>query len=167
MWETRFGSAVWAIGSTVLGGDSDRALATVAQPSRAAAGPSSTTASTAPADVVLLSADRRARAPLRAQLMEDGFEVIATDTWALARRHLRPGSKPRLAVIDLGGLDNPARVVAEVRLVMKPASVLVIAAAGTVPPDDLARAGFVVVKRPVSIGEIVAAVATAIERLPR
>src|SRR5689334_20036100 len=115
MRETRFGSAVSAIGSTVRGRDSHRALATVAQPLRAAADPSSTTASTGQPDVVLLSADQRARAPLRAQLIEDGFEVIATDTWALARRHLRPGSTPRLAVIDLGGLDNPARVVAEVR----------------------------------------------------
>jgi len=53
-----------------------------------------------PPDIVLLSADRHTRAPLRAQLIEDGFEVVATDTWPMMREQLRPGSKPRLAIVD-------------------------------------------------------------------
>ena len=47
-------------------------------------------------DIVLLASDRRTRAPLRAQLVEDGFHVIATDTWPTMREHLRAGAKPRL-----------------------------------------------------------------------
>jgi hypothetical protein len=48
-------------------------------------------------DIVLLGAERQPRALIRAQLIEAGFDVVATDTWPMMRRHLRPGSKPRLS----------------------------------------------------------------------
>jgi len=113
-------------------------------------------------DVVLLASDRRTRAPLRAQLVEDGFHVIATDTWPTMREHLRAGAKPRLAIVDLQGLDNPSEVVHGLRVLMKPPHVLVIAAAGTVAPEDLARTGFTVVARPATIDEVVGRVRGAI-----
>jgi hypothetical protein len=120
-----------------------------------------------PPDIVLLSADRLTRAPLRAQLIEDGFAVIATDTWPAMREHLRPGAKPRLAIVDLQGLEHPADVLDGLRVLMPPSSVLVIGAAGTVPPDDLVRAGFVAVARPVSIAEIVGTASEALQRTNR
>jgi hypothetical protein len=119
-------------------------------------------ASQPPADVVLLSADRNTRAPLRAQLIEDGFEVLATDTWAMMREHLRPGSKPRLAIVDLQGLENPQEVLDGMRVLMKPDRVLVVTALGTVPPEKVAGAGFKVLGRPASIEQVVAAARAAI-----
>src|SRR5262245_7795646 len=115
-------------------------------------------------DIVLLVPDRRTRAPLRAQLIGDGFEVIATDTWPAMRAHLRPGAKPRLAIVDLQGLENPHEVIDGLRVLMKPERVLVISAAGTVAAEDLARTGFTVVRRPASIEEVVAGVRAALKR---
>jgi hypothetical protein len=108
-------------------------------------------------DIVLLATDRLARAPLRAQLIEDGFEVVATDTWPAMREHLRPGARPRLAIVDLQGLENPSDVLDGLRVLMKPEHVLVIGALGSVASRDLERAGFRVLPRPVSIDEIVRA----------
>jgi hypothetical protein len=110
-------------------------------------------------DIVMLGADWKPRALLRAQLIEEGFEVIATDTWAMMRRHLRPGVKPRLAVVDLQDLDEPERVLRDLSVLMKPDRVLVVAATATVSPSEISRLGVHVVRRPVTIAAIVRAVA--------
>jgi hypothetical protein len=110
-----------------------------------------------PPDVVLLSADRLTRAPLRAQLIEDGLEVVGTDTWAMMRAHLRPGAKPAVAIVDLRGLPNPTEVLDGLRVLMKPERVLVLTALGTVPIEEIVRTGFAVLNRPASIKEVVAA----------
>jgi DNA-binding response OmpR family regulator len=115
-----------------------------------------------PPDVVLLSADRRTRAPLRAQLLEEGFKVIATETWPAMRAHLRPGAKPGVAIVDLQGLPNPAEVLDGLQVLMKPDRVLVLTALGTVPPEEIARAGVSVLRRPASIEEVVAAARSAL-----
>jgi nucleoside-diphosphate-sugar epimerase len=117
-----------------------------------------------PPDVVLLGADWKSRALIRAQLIEDGFEVVATDSWPMMRRHLRPGSKPRLAVVDLKDLDDPEDVLRDLSVLMKPERVLVVGATATVPPSDISRLGFHVVGRPVTIEDIVAAVRDALPR---
>src|SRR4029077_10312004 len=82
-------------------------------------------------DVVLLGAEWKTRALIRAQLIEEGFDVVATDTWSMMRRQLRPGLKPRLAVVDLKDLDEPGRVLGDLAVLMKPERVLVLAAAAT------------------------------------
>jgi DNA-binding NarL/FixJ family response regulator len=110
-----------------------------------------------PPDVVVLSAARLARAPLRAQLIEEGFEVVGTDTWAMMRPHLRPGAKPGVAIVDLQALPNPTEVLDGLRVLMPPGRVIVLTALGTVPKEDIERAGFTVLCRPASIEEIVAA----------
>ena len=115
-----------------------------------------------PPDVVLLSADRRTRAPLRAQLIEDGFEVIGTETWPTMRTHLRPGAKPGIVIVDLQGLPNPGEVLDGLRVLMTPGRVLVLTALGTVPPEEIAQAGFNVLHRPASIEEVVAAARSAL-----
>ena len=115
-----------------------------------------------PPDVVLLSADRRTRAPLRAQLIEDGFEVVGTETWPAMRAHLRPGAKPGVAIVDLQGLPNPTEVLDGLPVLMTPGRVLVLTALGTVPPEEIARAGFRVVHRPASIEEVVTAARSAL-----
>ena len=112
-----------------------------------------------PADIVLLGAEWQPRALLRAQLIEDGFDVVATDSWPAMRRQLRPGFKPRLAIVDLSGLPDPDRVLTELSVLMKPHRVLVLAALGTVPQASIERLGFAVVGRPVAIKDVVAATA--------
>jgi hypothetical protein len=115
-----------------------------------------------PPDIVLLGAEWQPRALLRAQFLEEGFDVVATDTWPAVRRQLRPGSKPQLAIVDLRGLPDPERVLDELRLLMKPHRVLVIAALGTVEPAVIERLGFSVVSRPAAIGDVVAVAARVI-----
>lgn len=111
-----------------------------------------------PIDVVLLAADWKTRAPLRAQLIEEGFEVVANDTWKDARRYLRQGTKPSLVVVDLQGLSEADTVLRDLKVLMKPDRVLVISAIGTESIESVQGLGFSVAARPVSIGDLVASV---------
>jgi hypothetical protein len=111
----------------------------------------------APPDVVLLSADWHIRVPLRAQLIEEGLEVLAADTWPMMREHLRPGAKPRLVIVDLQGLPNPREVLDGLRVLMKPNRVLVLTALGSVASDEIEPAGFRALRRPASIDDVVRA----------
>jgi DNA-binding response OmpR family regulator len=108
--------------------------------------------------VVLLGVEWRPRALVRAQLIEEGFDVVATDSWPEARRFLRPGMKPDLVLVDLQGLPDPERVLADLRVLMKPNRVLVLSAASTLPVEEVEAFGFHLVKRPVPIERIVDAV---------
>jgi len=111
-----------------------------------------------PADIVLLAAQWQPRALIRAQLIEEGFEVVATDTWAMMRGNMSPGIKPRLALVDLKGLRDPGAVLDDLRVLMKPDRVLVLTAAGTVPRAEVERQGFRALSRPTAIGDIVRAI---------
>lgn len=115
-----------------------------------------------PPDVVLLATDWQPRALIRAQLIEEGLEVIATDTWSMMRRHLRPGVKPQLALVDLKDLANPEQVLRDLRVLMKPDRVLVLTATGTVPSAVIKGLGFRAVSRPIAIEGVVRAAVTAI-----
>lgn len=115
-----------------------------------------------PPDVVLLATDWRTRALIRAQLIEQGFDVVATDTWPMMRRHLRPGLKPRLALVDLKDLPDPADVVRDLRVLMKPESVLILTAIGTVTRAEIERSAFHALRRPIVIEDLVRAVTEAI-----
>jgi hypothetical protein len=106
-------------------------------------------------DVVLLGVEWQPRALIRAQLIEEGFEVVATDTWPMMRRHLRPGFKPRLALVDLKGLSDPGGVLTDLRVLLKPERVLVLTAMSTVSPSDIERLGYRVLRRPVVIDDVV------------
>jgi hypothetical protein len=115
-----------------------------------------------PPDIVLLSVEWQPRALIRAQLIEEGFEVVATNTWPMMRRHLRTGSKPQLAFVDLKGLSDPQTVLDQLRALMKPDCVLVLTATGTIPLADVGRFGFHALSRPIVISDIVRAAARAI-----
>jgi len=106
-------------------------------------------------DVVLLAPEWRPRALLRAQLIEEGLEVLAADAWPAMRAQLRPGAKPRLAIVDLKGLPDPDGVLGNLRVLMKPDRVLVLTAAGTITGSRIERLGFRVLRRPVAIETIV------------
>jgi ActR/RegA family two-component response regulator len=118
-------------------------------------------------DIVLLAADWQPRALIRAQLIEEGFAVIATDTWSLMRRHLRPGVKPRLALVDLKGLGDPNRVLRDLRRLMRPERVLILTAAGTVTAAVVENLGFHLLPRPIAVEDIVRATGQAIRAAER
>ena len=104
---------------------------------------------------MLLVAEWQPRALIRAQLIEEGFEVVATNTWPMMRRHLRPGLKPRLAIVDLKSLPNPKDVLGDLRVLLEPHQVLVLTASGTVPVEAVESAGFRRLSRPFAIEDVV------------
>lgn len=117
-----------------------------------------------PPDIVFLDADWQSRALIRAQLIEEGFEVVAAESWTMTRHHLRPGFKPRLAIVDLKGLPDPQKVLRDLRVLMKPERVMVLSAIGTIPGEEIERLGFHVVPRPFLIEELVREVRRIIAR---
>ena len=114
-----------------------------------------------PPDIVFLAAEWQPRALIRAQLIEEGWEVVATSSWPMMRRHLRPGSKPRLAIVDLKDLPDPQSVLRDLRVLMKPERVLVLSAIGTIPPAEIERLGCRVIRRPFVVDDVVRAIRKA------
>ena len=104
---------------------------------------------------MLFGAAWPSRALIRAQLIEEGLEVVAVETWTEMRRWLQPGMKPRAAILDLKDVDEPSAVLTDLSALMRPERVLVIAAEGTVPGADIERLGFLVMSRPVSVDALV------------
>jgi hypothetical protein len=117
-------------------------------------------------DIVLLGPEWPTRALLRAQLLEEGYDVVATDAWPIPRPYLRPDLKPRVVIVDLHGLQEPHKALDELRGVIEPARVLIVTAIGTMTSEEIRRYGFHVIMRPASIREIVAATA-ALLNAPR
>src|SRR4029434_4235330 len=110
-------------------------------------------------DVILLGPQWPDRALLRAQLIEQGYGVVAIDRWPIPRPYRRPAMKPRAMIIDLRGLPDPRATLDEVRFVIPPHRVIVLMALGTLAKDDVQRLGFNVINRPATVGDVVAAVA--------
>ena len=104
---------------------------------------------------MLLGAVWPERALLRAQLIEEGYEVVAIDAWPMPAAYCHPGTKPRLLIVDLQRLPDPRVALDEIRLVMAPDRVVVIAALGTIPAEDITRGGYQLVSRPASIRDVV------------
>jgi len=117
-----------------------------------------------PPDVIVLSAEWPERALLRAELIEQGHEVVAVDAWPIPRLYRRPGMKPRVLLIDLHELPNPRGTLDEVRFVLAPERVLVVTALGSLTGAEVRERGFNVIERPVTIGQIVAATAALLSR---
>ena len=115
-------------------------------------------------DVLLLASGWPDRALLRAQLIEEGYEVVAVDAWPLPKLYRVPGMEPRLLLVDLQGLSTPRATLAELRQLAGPARVLVITALGTLAAHEVSALGFDVIQRPATVGQIVAAVTAALGR---
>jgi hypothetical protein len=113
-------------------------------------------------DVVLIGPEWPARALVRAQLVEEGYDVVATDAWPIPRQYLRSDTKPRALVIDLQGLPDPQTTLDELRHVIDAGRVVVVTAIGTVEIDRIRQMGFRALRRPVTVGEIVREVATVL-----
>jgi len=110
-------------------------------------------------DIALIGSEWPARALLRAQLIDQGYSVVATDAWPIPRQYLRPTHKPRIVIVDLQGLNDPLNTLSEINVLFGPERVLVISALGVLTPPELQRFGFRVVPRPASVHQIVSAAA--------
>ena len=108
-------------------------------------------------DVIVLGPEWPERALLRAELIENGYDVVALDAWPIPRAYRRPGMKPRVAIVDLRGLPDPRHVLDELRFVIAPDRVLVVTALGTLTVDQIRHFGYHVVTRPTSIHDVVEA----------
>lgn len=119
-------------------------------------------------DVIVLGGEWPERALLRAQLIEEGYEVVALDAWPIPRQYRRAGMKPRAMVVDLRGLEDPRLTLDELRFVIPPERVVVVTALGTLPRRDVEHFGFRTIERPATVGEIVGAVSAllAAKRAP-
>ena len=117
-----------------------------------------------PPDVMLLCPEWPERALLRAQLIEEGHDVVAIDAWPPPRPYRRPEMKPRVMLIDLHGLPSPGVTLDEVRFVLPAERVLVVTALGSLTGDEVRRLGFNVVDRPATIGQIVSATKVLVSR---
>jgi hypothetical protein len=110
-------------------------------------------------DVMVLDFVWRDRALLRAQLIEEGYEVVALDAWPIPNVYRRPGMGPRVLLIDLHDLPKPRETLDEVRCMLPAERVLVVTALGSLPVEQVRQFRFNVVERPVTVGEIVRSVA--------
>ena len=106
-------------------------------------------------DILVIDARWPRRALLRAQLIEEGYDVVATDDWETAKSYLRLLLKPRLVIVDLQDLRAAETLLNELREMIKPARVLVITALGTLTPDQLQKWGFHTIARPAIVADIV------------
>jgi DNA-binding NtrC family response regulator len=112
-----------------------------------------------PPEIVLVGVDWRPRALIRAQLLEQGYEVVAVEDWSTARQFLRANPGVRMLIVDLDELEDPMSVLHDIERVMEPRQVLVLGALGTVAPADVESMGFRALYRPFAIGDVVTAAA--------
>jgi hypothetical protein len=117
-----------------------------------------------PPDVILLGPEWPERALLRAQLIEGGHDVMATDAWPIPHMFQPRAARPRALVIDLRGLSNPQQVLDDARSLLAPGRVLVVSALGSLRAADIRQLGFNVIERPTTIGEIVATTNSILSR---
>jgi DNA-binding response OmpR family regulator len=106
-------------------------------------------------DIVLLDSQWPRRALLRAQLREEGYEVVATNDWATAKSYVHALPKPRLVIVDLQGLGDASHVLDELQALMRPDHVLILTALGQIPTEPLHERGFQTVARPTEVRDIV------------
>ena len=114
-------------------------------------------------DVLLLCAEW----PERAQLIEEGFEVVAIDAWPVLRLYRQTGMKPRVLVIDLLELPDPRQTLDVAPSLIPSDRVLVVTALGTLTADDVRQLGFSVTECPATIGQIVARTGALLSATPR
>ena len=107
--------------------------------------------------VLLMGKDWQARAPLRAQLIEEGLEVEAHETASAALESLAASDLlPGLLIADLSRSDDPAAEVDQLTRWAKQVPIWIIASRSMIVDQGLKGRGFeVVLFRPVDVGELV------------
>jgi DNA-binding response OmpR family regulator len=108
-------------------------------------------------EILLISADWQFRALVRAQLLEEGFNVRAQSSLEVALATLLRGSeRPRLTILDLQGIEDEARAVSDLWRLTGEAPLILCG--GPSSRADVFQEGLLPVRvmlRPFRIGDLV------------
>lgn len=111
-------------------------------------------------EILLIAADWQLRALVRAQLLEEGFDVRALPSLEIAlARLLRSGGQPWLAIVDVQGLQVEARQLSDLWRLTGHAPLILCG--GALGREALAQEGLPpaeVLLRPFRVGDLVAQV---------
>ena len=111
-------------------------------------------------EILLIAADWQLRALVRAQLLEEGFDVRALPSLEIALAHLlRSGGQPRLTIVDTQGLQVEARQLSDLWRLTGQAPLILCGRA--LSGEVLVQEGLVpagVLLRPFRVGDLVAQV---------
>ncbi len=107
--------------------------------------------------ILIAGKDWQSRAMLRAQLLEEGFEVEACENIPEALANLEPGAKlPDLLIADISVSDEPSADVEALSAWSRKVPVWIIASRTYIVEKGLRGHGFeMVLLRPVDVGELV------------
>lgn len=109
------------------------------------------------AHILLAGKDWQARALLRAQLLEEGFEVEAHETISSALTTLtQDAALPDLFIADISASDDPAADVDALAAWARKVSTWIIASRTVITEKGLLGHGFeMILLRPIDVGELV------------
>jgi CheY-like chemotaxis protein len=107
--------------------------------------------------ILLAGQDWQARALVRAQLLEEGFDVQAYETIDEAIATLTPGTNlPNLFIADISASDDPSADVEALSVWSRKIPIWIIARQTYIIPEGLRGHGFeTILLRPVDVGELV------------
>jgi CheY-like chemotaxis protein len=107
--------------------------------------------------ILIAGKDWQARALLRAQLLEEGFEVEAHETIPEALATLQPDAKlPDLFIADISASDDPSADVEALSAWSTKLPIWIIASRSYIIEKGLRGHGFeMILLRPVDVGELV------------
>ena len=116
--------------------------------------------------VLVAGKDWQARALLRAQLLEEGFEVEAHETISSAVSVLEPRSIfPDLFIADISASDDPSADVQALAACARKVSTWIITSRTYITEKGLQGHGFeMILLRPVDVGELVDQIKQLLER---
>lgn len=116
--------------------------------------------------VFLVGKDWKARALLRAQLIEEGLEVEAYETVTTALESVEVREiLPALLIADLSSSDDPSAEVEQLASWTKQIPVWIIASRNLIVDKSLKGCGFeVILFRPVDVGELVEQIKQRLDR---
>ncbi len=109
-------------------------------------------------EILLIAADWQVRALVRAQLLEEGWEVQAWPSLEPALAHLiRSGDRPRLVLVEVEGAEGEGRLLADLwRLAGEPP---LIVCGGALGRATLSQEGLppleAVLLRPFRVGDLI------------
>jgi hypothetical protein len=109
--------------------------------------------------VLIVGRAWQVRALLRAQLIEDGFDVLAVDDWAAATTLLLSLGLPRVTVLILDEEPDPAGLLREAFGVLPRHRVVVLTSAGALPIERVHAADYPhALARPYAMADAIALV---------
>ena len=115
--------------------------------------------------VILIGAEWRPRTYLRAQLVAQGHETFAVESWDEAELLLRARAvRPRVTVFDVVGEGNPEAALRTLARLLPPDAVIVLTSAVALPVEEVRALGFGrVLARPFAVADAVRAVEACLD----